>query len=175
MGRTKKRASTTRHILPQIDFSKDFSESKCIPSSSITPTLEKQADASVVIEEGSSMFNNEDNNGPFKLVLPFDLKGHSLSDDEMNHNQSKVIEKKGDNNIIIIKKPVSLLITIYCNHFTLLILIIISILGFESTINDMQIVQNQMLTIIQDIQKTLMKCIWTGNLLVALAVILKTI
>ena len=122
------------------------------------------------------MFNNEDNNGPFKLVLPFDLKGHSLSDDEMNHNQSKVIEKEdtnyflsnemshkrkniiekeGDNNNIIIKKPVSLLITIYCNHFTLLVLIIISILGFESTINDMQIVQNQMLTIIQDIQKNI--------------------
>src|SRR5207248_6568457 len=97
MGRTKKRASTTRHILPQINFSKDFSESKCIPSSSITSTLEKQADASVVIEEGSSMFNNEDNNGPFKLVLPFDLKGHSLSDEEMNHNQSKVIEKEDTN------------------------------------------------------------------------------
>ena len=97
MGQTKKRASTTRHILPQIDFSKDFSESKCIPSGSTNQTLEKQADASVVIEDGSSMFNNEDNNGPYKLVLPFDLKGHSLNDDEINHNQSKVIEKEDTN------------------------------------------------------------------------------
>jgi hypothetical protein len=160
MGRNRKQKSVSvrksvQHVLPQINLSEDLSEPVSVPDSPTTQlSSDKQMATRVNVERRSDILDEDedvhDHDDVHDQEGSDDYERVSSEDETVFSNRKRKTKETEEDNVQ--KRTRKLFVELLLFIIIVDFIIVIFLLGYVSTIKNMQNVQNQMFTIIQDIQ-----------------------